>query len=163
MNGIRELLESKAGKAVGVALAVVAVGLMVWILVGQFGASTATAYSRDRTYIDATTGESFEHTLQAGDKNPIDAPSGGKTGYPAEWCYWTADGKMKQEPTAVLLETYKGNAGPTFCPDCGRLVVIHNPGAMPGLEPPPTKAEFEASRSGRPNNASSGGQQDDPR
>jgi len=73
---------------------------------------------------------------------PVLAPSGKNTGYEAELCYWTKDGKPKETPTPVLLNIYKGIKGPTFCPDCGRLVVGHNPPAMEGAKPPPTKDEY---------------------
>ena len=57
--------------------------------------------------------------------------SGKKTGVPAEACYWTADGGTKKNPTWVLLNELAGKPGPTFCPDCNRLVVGHNPAPGP--------------------------------
>ena len=50
-----------------------------------------------------------------------------KTGYPAEKCFWTRDGKRKAEPTYLLLNEHRGKKGPTICPDCGRIVYPHNP------------------------------------
>jgi hypothetical protein len=64
------------------------------------------------------------------------------TGYPAEACYWTADGGTKTEPTWVLMNAVLGKPGPTFCPDCGRLVVARNPMPGPGVKPPPTQQEL---------------------
>lgn len=76
---------------------------------------------------------------------PVKCPDTGKeTGYEAELCYWTKDGHPKDEPIPVLLNKYKGDPGPTFCPDCGRLVVYHNPLAVEGHTPPPTEEEYRA-------------------
>jgi hypothetical protein len=94
--------------------------------------------------MDATTGKPYNYSIKLGDKIPVKAPSGGMAGYPAEPCYWTKDGKIKNDPTYVLLNEYVGKPGPTFCPDCGRLVRSHNPAPQgPETRPPPTKAEYE--------------------
>jgi hypothetical protein len=42
----------------------------------------------------------------------------------------------------VLINQWKNSTEPTFCPDCGRLVVGHNPPAVAGSTPPPTKEEY---------------------
>lgn len=77
----------------------------------------------------------FEYSLLEGDKWPVISPFTGKaTGYPAERCYWTKDGKRKAEPTYVLLNETLGKSGDTICPECGRLVVGHNP--APGEDVP---------------------------
>ena len=68
---------------------------------------------------------------------------------------WTKDGKIKQDPTPVLLNEYAGKPGPTFCPDCGRRVVAHNPPPVIGAKPPPTKEEYakrQADRTGSDRN-----------
>lgn len=147
MKGVREFLNSPQGRIVGVAICVVAIGAMVWSIKGAMGPSEAGAMSADRTFIDAATGKPFHHELQQGETIPVKAPSGEKTGYPAELCYWTADGQIKETPTAVLMNSWKGVPGPTFCPDCGRLVVPHNPRPTPGSKPPPTQAEYAARHS----------------
>jgi len=41
------------------------------------------------------------------------------------------------------MNTYIGKPEPTFCPDCGRLVVARNPVAQPGMRPPPTREQWE--------------------
>jgi hypothetical protein len=106
--------------------------------------------ARERTFICAQTGKSFEHTLKLGEAIPVKSPySGQNTGYPAELCYWTKDGRIKKEPTAVLLKTLVGERGPTFCPECGRLVVGHNPRPKAGDAPPPTEAEYQSKKSHR--------------
>ena len=43
-----------------------------------------------------------------------------------------------------ILATSLRTAGK--CPDCGRLVVEHNPPAVEGSKPPPTKAEMAGRR-----------------
>jgi len=141
MAGLREFFESSKGKSIALIAGVVLLVVLFVVIWSNLG-SEATEISRDRMYIDATTGKAFEHTLKAGDVMPVKAPSGQNTGYPAEPCYWTADGKIKDKPTPVLLNSYVGKPGPTFCPDCGRLVVMHNPPPMVGAKPPPTKAEW---------------------
>jgi len=82
-----------------------------------------------RTLIDAVTGEVFdEYPLPTGATLPFPNPkTKDRTLYPAEACYWNADGTAKLEPTWVLLNEYAGKEGPTTCPDCGRRVVGHNP------------------------------------
>lgn len=143
-SGLREFLNSPRGKALSftaVTLMIVLAGFLIW---RQLGPSDAQAIARDRMFMDAKTMKPFEHELKMGDLIPVDAPSGSKSGYPAELCYWTKDGKEKKDPTPVLLKSWLGQPGPTFCPDCGRLVVGHNPVAMPGMKPPPLEADYKA-------------------
>jgi hypothetical protein len=74
------------------------------------------------------TNKPFEYAMQIGEKWPVKSPYSGKnTGYPVEKCYWTKDGKRKSEPTYVILNQHLGKKGDTICPDCGRLVIGHNP------------------------------------
>jgi hypothetical protein len=147
MEGVRKFLESSTGKMVAVGLIVLAL-IIMWVSVrASFGPSSAGKASVDRLFIDAKTGKTFEYTLKKGDVAPILAPSGDKTGYPAELCYWTADGGTRKDPVPVLLNIYKGDNSPTFCPDCGRLVVGHNPRPEEGRKPPPKKDEYKPRRS----------------
>src|SRR5690349_10578922 len=93
--------------------------------------SVADLSSR-RTFVDAENLKSFEKNIEIGETMPVASPFSGKhVGYPAELCYWTAAGKTKDEPTAVLLNSWVGKPNPTFCPECGRLVVPHNPRPRP--------------------------------
>ncbi|MGD0140910.1 MAG: hypothetical protein ABSD28_18755 [Tepidisphaeraceae bacterium] len=142
MGRTNSLLETPTGKSVAIVLAVVAIGVAVYVVKGSLFSSVVTN-ERTRMFVDATTGQGFRHELQAGESIPIDAPSGHKTGYPAELCYWTKDGTPKSDPTPVLLNIYIGKPEPTFCPDCGRLVVARNPIAQAGMRPPPTREEWE--------------------
>ena len=101
-------------------------------------------------FICAETGKPFEYTIKRGDTLPVKSPHSGKnTGWEAEKCFWTADGKFKSEPTYVLLNEHSGKPGATFCPDCGRLVVRFNPPPTAGATPPPKESEMK-DRKARP-------------
>ena len=142
---VRAFMDSAAGKAVAAAAVLVAAAAVYLSFRANFGQSSAAAMSRERTFICAQANEPFEYTLAVGDRIPVKSPhSGQNTGYPAELCYWTADGRVKEEPTPVLLRSHVGEKGPTFCPDCGRLVVGHNPRPDLGdTNPPPTKEQYK--------------------
>ena len=47
----------------------------------------------------------------------------------------------------LLLRETVHKKGPTFCPDCGRLVTAPSAIPQPGDKPPPTKAEYESRKS----------------
>ncbi len=143
MQRIREFLESNAGKALSAGLIVVALGLVVWSVKANFGQSDAEALSSNRIFIDSVTGATFDHEVSLGDKMTITSPAG-NPGYPAEFCFWNADGSIRTKPFPVLVNAYVNKPGPTFCPDCGRLVIPHNPMAAKGDKPPPTKSEYES-------------------
>ena len=146
MSKLRNFLRGPAGKLL--AVVVISIGLFVLYLNGRslLGESQVASNSRDRIFIDAESGKAFEHRLQIGDTYTIESPyTHKKTGYPAELCYWTKDGQRKHDPTPVLLNQYKGKKGPTFCPDCGRLVVPMNP---IGQSAPPTEADYKKNKKG---------------
>jgi len=115
-----------------IALGAAALVFAIWRLVGMGNPTMAGTAQRD--LIDAVTLEVFEDfRIPEGEGHPYEHPrTGERTLYPAEKCYWTADGKAKLEPTYVLLNGYAGRDGPTACPDCGRGVTLHNP--MPPAE-----------------------------
>jgi len=143
--GLRGVINSGAGKAAAGAVAVISIAAAAWAIHRVFGRSDAAVASQDRVFICTQTGRIFRHRLGMSDTLPIRSPHSGKpTGYPAELCYWTADGHVKRDPTALLLNSYRGDAEPTFCPDCGRLVVRHNPYAAADAKPPPTRQEHKA-------------------
>lgn len=149
VGGLRKFLQGSTGKAAGIVLVAAALGLMVFVLKDSF-TGRAAAMSRDRMFICSKTGKTFEYTLKVGDKLPVQSPhSGEKTGYPAEACFWTADGGIKKEPTWVLLNQYAGKPGPTYCPDCGRIVTALNQPAMQGMKPPAKKDEIKSSQETR--------------
>jgi hypothetical protein len=146
---LHKLTESHAGRITVIAVAIAVLALLAFELRGMFGTSPEVAAANDRVFICSETGKSWHHTLKDGEAIPIySSYSGSNTGYPAELCYWTADGKPRKEPTPVLLNSSIGKPEPTFCPDCGRLVVGHNPMPAPGRQPPPTQAEMEARSAG---------------
>lgn len=126
------------------------IGLLVagYVLWTSLGGNEAEAEGRYRTFVDAETQQPFKVAVNDALTVPAENPSTGKkTGYPAEFCVWTKDGKIKAERTPVLLNEYIGKPGPTFCPDCGRLVVSRNPIYPPDnktAKAPPLKAEYMA-------------------
>ena len=140
---IREWLTTTAGKAASGVVLVVALVMIVLSFRANFGRTDAASIAGTRMYIDASNGKTFEHRLELGEITPIKAPSGQQSGYPAEACYWTKDGKPKQDPTWVLLNIYAKKPGPTFCQDCGRLVVGRNPPPTSSATPPPTASDYK--------------------
>lgn len=142
MRPSRRLLESTGGKAVVIAVVVVAVSFAAYMCVAFFKGDTPD-FASYTTYVCSETNKPFRHKNEMGETLPILSPYSGKnTGYPGEACYWKEDGSVKDEPTWVLLNEAIGKSGPTFCPECGRLVVGHNPHPKPGMKPPPTHAEY---------------------
>ena len=149
---IRQFLRTGAGRVAamsGAALMVVVAAWSIWSTVSE--SNEAANLMTNRVYVCAETGKSFVHEIERRETLPVHSPhSGKKTGYPAELCYWTADGKAKKEPSAVLLNMTVGKSGQTFCPDCDRLVVPYNPYPVPGGKPPPTQQEYQSARAQRP-------------
>ncbi len=94
-----------------------------------------TAEGMESMFVCSETLKAFPYTVKEGEDYPVESPfSKKKTGYPGEACYWTKDGKQKTEATWVLLNSHIGKSGDTKCPDCGRVVVGHNP--RPGADVP---------------------------
>jgi hypothetical protein len=145
--GVREFLRTKGGKSLGIGVTLVALVVMIYSVKANFGESEAEAMASTRWFVCTETGKGFKHKLKSGETFPIYSSYSGKnTALPAETCYWTKDGKPKDEPTAVLL---KEPSQPTFCPDCGRLVTAYNPRPGKGVQPPPLQSEYK----GRPRRA----------
>lgn len=143
-QGVREFLNSNAGKGVTIAFILIALGAAFFSIKGSFGSSDVQGLNT-RTFICAQTLKPYQYELTTTSKIPAPSPFSGKnTGYPAEMCYWTKDGKIRPTPYPVLLNSYKKLPEPTFCPDCGRLVVARNPQPSAGAKPPPTEAEWKA-------------------
>jgi hypothetical protein len=138
----REFFRTGKGKNAAIGLVIVALGVCAWSIWGTLGDGEAAQMSAERVFVCTETGKAFDLELKAGMKIPVRSPHSGKdTGYPAELCYWTADGKVKEDFTAVALNEQLGKWGPTYCPDCGRLVVRYNPKPTDGSKPPPKKGE----------------------
>jgi hypothetical protein len=142
LEAIRKFFRTKAGMGVAAVLVLLGLGVVVVTVKGVM-TNEGADLSAHRMFMDAKTGLPYPFEIDLKTPIPAPAPSGGNTGYPGEACYWTKDGKPKAEPTWVLLNKYKGSNEPTFCPDCGRLVVGHNPPAAQGAKPPPTKQEYK--------------------
>jgi hypothetical protein len=138
---------STVGGRVGLGLFLVAALVLLVYSIRDFGQSEGATATNERVFIDAENGKTFTYKIKIGDTFPIASPYTGKrTGYHAEACYWTKDGKIKKDPTYVLLNRYVDKPGPTFCPDCGRLVREMNDPPLEGADPPPTESEFKAKR-----------------
>ncbi len=137
--------------------ALVAAGYSVRSLVRNVPSEEPKALAGD--FICARTLKHFTYQMAPGERQPVFSPfSKERTGYPAEKCFWTRDGKAKLEPTFVLLNHYIGKKDePTICPDCGRLVEPRNPTPPPeliaeayarktGTQPPPAPDGSDANR-----------------
>lgn len=147
-DGVREFLNSKNGQIATMAVVGLAVLFLVIMAMSSFGDSAAVQQASERVFVCSETNKSFEHTIEAGEMIPVDSPySGRKTGYPAERCYWTKDGKVKDEQTYVVTKKTMGQSGRTFCPDCGRLVISPNPPPATDPTPPPTENDVRPSKS----------------
>lgn len=139
MGPLRRLFESSAGKGTAIAFCLAATAVAVYFCFSFFKGDTPD-FAQYTTYVCAETGKAFRHKNMMGETLPIYSPYSDKnTGYPGEACYWTSDGRIKAEPTWVLLNEAVGKAGPTYCPECGRLVVGHNPKPKAGSMPPPLR------------------------
>lgn len=140
-----EFGQSPKGKATLISAVVIAGLVILYSLSSFFGEAEVTKLSRHRMFVCSQTGKAFELELSAGMQVPVVSPhSGANTGYPAEACYWTREGKIKDDPTWVLLNEAIRKPGPTFCPDCARLVVGHNPVPTPDAAPPPLREGYVA-------------------
>lgn len=139
-----QFLETAAGKAAAVTFVLLALAAAIYLGVTSFGGGAEAAAANQRMFIDAKTGQPFPYELTIGDMIPVNAPSGGNTGYPAEQCNWTADGKPGTKITYVLMNDWVGKPGPTFCPDCKRRVIANNPPALEGAKAPPTESEMRS-------------------
>jgi hypothetical protein len=150
-QGVREFLNSNAGKGVTIAFILIALGVVFFSIKGSFGSSEIQNFANTRTFICAETLKPYQYELTATSKIPAPSPFSGKnTGYPAEMCYWTKEGKIRPTPYPVLLNSYRKLPEPTFCPDCGRLVTVRNPAPQSGAKPPPTEAEWKANPRSHP-------------
>ncbi|MCG8406281.1 MAG: hypothetical protein MI923_13875 [Phycisphaerales bacterium] len=122
----------------------IAAGVLAW---ARLGGASIYNIAAERAFICVETDKVFEYTIKEGDKSPYPSPHTGRnTGYPADTCYWTKDASgrwdRKEKPTFVLV---KKTVDPktdekTYCPDCGRLVVRHNP--------PPTDDQIAKANAG---------------
>jgi hypothetical protein len=144
MSRLTAVQNNKTSKTVAVVLSILCVCAALFVIRSFLRGGTPSSVLYD-TFICSETGKTFEHKLRLDEEIPVLSPYSGKnTGVPAEPCYWTAEGGTKDEPTWVLLNELCGKPGPTFCPDCGRLVVHRNPPPGSVAHPPPTQEEYAA-------------------
>ncbi len=115
-------------------------GLGIVVFVVLFGSAAYLSYRTLTTapipeavpvvtdFLCIETNQHFRYGMKDGEHTPVLSPfSQKRTGYPTEKCLWTRDGKRKLDPTYVVLNHFLGKSGDTICPDCGRVVVGHNP------------------------------------
>lgn len=151
MQLLRAWAEKPAGKIIAAVILVIALGVIVYTIPRLFGESAMGQSSRSRTFVCGETGQPFTYEIDLEDTIPVVSPhTGRRTGFPAEMCFWTADGSVKETPTPVVLNTWLEKSGPTFCPDCGRRVIANNPYPEDGAKPPPTEAEWRARSASQP-------------
>ena len=149
MESIRQFFESAGGKVTALVL-LLAGGYLLYRQIHVGSGAAMIEAANERPFVCSETLKGFDHELVKGETIPIYSPYSGKnTGYPAELCYWNKDGTAKSTPTYVLLNKWIGKPGPTFCPDCGRLVTVRNPMPGPGVQPPPTEQEYWAMHDSR--------------
>jgi hypothetical protein len=143
MPDVQEMINRPQLKPIFVALAILMAVGGGWFAWRSFGPSAAVVASSHTTCVCGETGKSFDVALEVGMTFPVQSPySGKKTGYPAEFCYWSKDGQIMKDPTPVLMNSWLGKPGATFCPTCGRLVVPHNPVPSAKASPPPTREQY---------------------
>jgi hypothetical protein len=113
----------------------VAAGVTAWIMLSG---NTPADLVAQQVYVCIETNRTFEHKVSEGEMEPILSPYSKKnTGYAAERCYWKKmpDGtyKAKKTPTYVVLKRRIDETSneKTYCPDCDREVVGHNPMPTP--------------------------------
>lgn len=117
-----------AKQQVLLAVAAVLLAIAVFLTIRALNAGPDYGISAERAFKCAECGHEFEHVIQIGDQEPMLCPKCGKvSAWVPETCYWTRDGKAKRRPTFVILKRKMGIDEDTFCPDCGREVVGHNP------------------------------------
>jgi hypothetical protein len=142
---VKQLLQGKAGIILAV-LVFAAGGAGVYFTVLQGDTAGEIADDTRNAILVDETGATFKVRLsEKSTEKDLVNPKTGKQGYRPEWCWWTKDGKVRAEPFPVVLNSLVGKTEPTFCPDCGRLVVPHNPQVRDGFPMPtvpPTKEEY---------------------
>jgi hypothetical protein len=147
MEKIRAFLNTTAGKATSVTIVCLLVIFVGYQIYGAMSPNDVAADSWTRTFVCSETDKAFKLKMEAGMTNPVPSPYSGKnTGWPPEFCGWNKDGSIRSDPFPVLLNEVVGKKGRTFCPDCGRLVIPHNPQARPGMQPPPTQTELASGK-----------------
>ncbi len=99
----------------------------IYSIKGFFGEEDYVARANTRVLMDSETGDlfPFELTENMPPYPHVNPKTGDKTLFPVEWCYARECGAKGGTP--VILNTWLGKEGPTYCPNCGALVRFHNP------------------------------------
>ncbi|RIK64269.1 MAG: hypothetical protein DCC65_14735 [Planctomycetota bacterium] len=115
---------------VAIVIFVAAAGIAWYTLGGEDATDAASV----RGFMCNECKEAYDYIPKEGDIEPLKCPNcGAMAGYQAEACFWTKgpDGeyKAKLTPTyVILLQRLDPNTEEeTVCPDCGKVVVGHNP------------------------------------
>lgn len=150
MNKFTTWLGGKLGPMGAIIVICGCVLVLVMMVFNATRSDAAGDLSRTRAFVCSETGKGFDYVVDEKTTIPVKSPYSGKnTGYPAEKCYLDKDGKIKNTPNYVLLNETLGKPGPTFCPECGRMVVQHNP--IPDeTRLPPTREEYQQRRARKP-------------
>lgn len=126
LRGLAQVKLTQQTKLV-VAIAIFAIALGVTIFQLLFRGSDAADFANAVVCVDAETGAVVKDFVPPPGQLMPWQGKGYKTLYAAERCYYTKDGKVKSEPTFVLVKKLLGLEEETLCPDCGRKVVLRNP------------------------------------
>lgn len=137
----------------GVFLVIVLLGTSTYLIFRTLTtAEPPTPEPLDAVFMCTETNTTFPYAMKQGEQWPVVSPySNRHTGFPAESCYWIMEGnewKRKRTPTYVVLNAHLGKSGDTLCPDCGRIVIGHNP--LPPMDVPPATAPTTAPTGGPP-------------
>lgn len=137
--------EKRGRQKILLIVAVVVLVAALAMILRQFTRKSPTRLAAERVFKCIECGHEFEYIIKMGDMEPFPCPKCKKSAaYSAEACYWTKDAegnwKAKLTPTFVVLKKRidRNSDEKTYCPDCGREVVVHN------RKPPPELMEAAA-------------------
>lgn len=116
----------------GIFIVIVLLGTAAYLTIHTLTTAEPPTFERlEAVFMCVESSKTFSYAMDEGERWPVLSPySNKRTGYPAEPCFWTkvgTDWKRKTPPSYTVLNEHLGKAGDTFCPDCGRLVIGHNP------------------------------------
>lgn len=134
MPSSSERAQEKRSQLKAVLAGAACIAAIAGVAFGFFRRDPMLVAANTRIVMCAETHRAFPHELVRGEEEPYYSPySQKRTAWRTEQCFWTRDGKVKKTPTYVILNSHMGVNQKTFCPDCGREVVGHNPPPPPEL------------------------------
>ncbi len=122
-------------------------GALAWVQLS--GETPATAAASHRLFLCTECKQTFRHTIEKGQSQPIECEHcGAQAAYRPEACYWAkgAGGRWisKDEPTYVVLNVWTRPGEKTYCPDCGHEVWGHFSRPTPeAIEKENRKGEYQ--------------------